>query len=617
MVEVLVRRLNVLFKKTACFIFIALLLFGTIPGKYSKALASENSSLIPENIITLQGPWQYQWGWQENKIPTTGWQKVEQPVNPPGRSDQQFLWLKISLPSGNWDNPSLLIDGRGVLLGFKAYLADQQIYEFGDFNENGLKKFPGISPHLIELGDDPANAEVILLVCSDYSNIGIRGTVKIGSKFDLLLTMIQQHFIRFLIGAAIIFLGLFELSSIGETGFKKKGVPYFSILALCLGFYTINATNIKDLLINDPILWFSIYYLSLVIMPAALIGLFKQIVFPKFNRILKYLILFHVFYAAICFSAYILALLSLIPNTVGYGFLNILRIIFIIELLFFAGLMMNETFVRQNNYAVIYLVGFIPIIFSGIRDILIGLGKINSSFSYAHVCILIFISALWLIKKQMHTDIENQLNRFSKEIDQRTKEKQFLLKDLHDGVGGLITTIKFLAEMAGDRSYQGNTGKMLSTITDLSRDSITEIRRFISSLDEKETDWDSLSADFRQFGKNMVESLGMHFEIRITVYQKAPKLNTVLYLNLFRIYKEALTNIVRHARAKKVQVTLEAGEKRVTLEVSDDGQGIKKKKKKGRGLANMQTRASEMGGDLEIESGKGTRIKIMVPHIFL
>lgn len=605
------------FKKAAGLFFIALLVFGTILGKYSKAFASENTSLIPENIMTLQGPWQYQWGWDGSTIPRTGWRSVELPVNPPGRNGQQFLWLKISLPSGNWDNPSLLIDGRGVLLGFKAYRADQQIYRFGDFNEKGLKKFPGISPHLIDLGDDPANTELILLVCSDYSNIGIRGTVKVGSKSDLLLAMIQQHFIRFLIGAAIIFMGLLEFSSIGETGFKKKGVPYFSILALCLGFYTINATNIKDVLINDPIFWFSVYYVSLIIMPAALIGLFKQIIFPKFNRMLHYLILFHLFYAAICFLAYILALLNLIPNTIGYGFLNVLRIIFIIELLFFAGLMMHETFVRRNNYAVIYLVGFIPIIFSGIRDILIGLGKINSSFSYAHVCILIFISALWLIKKQMHTDVENQLNRFSQEIDQRVKEKQFLLKDLHDGVGGLITTIKFLAEMAGNKNYKGNTGKMLSTITDLSRDSIVEIRRFISSLDEKETDWDSLSADFSYFGKNMIESMGLLFDIRITIDQKAPKLNTVLYLNLFRIYKEALTNIVRHARAKNVQVTLEAGEKMVTLEIVDDGQGIKKKKKPGRGLVNMQTRVSEMGGDFEIESGKGTRIKIKAPHIFL
>lgn len=90
-------------------------------------------------------------------------------------------------------------------------------------------------------------------------------------------------------------------------------------------------------------------------------------------------------------------------------------------------------------------------------------------------------------------------------------------------------------------------------------------------------------------------------------------------LALFHICQEALANIAKHAKAKKVQVALWSTDDRVLLEVSDDGKGFdldQMQSSIGHGLANMQTRARAIGGEFDISSTKedGTTILVWVPR---
>ena len=90
-------------------------------------------------------------------------------------------------------------------------------------------------------------------------------------------------------------------------------------------------------------------------------------------------------------------------------------------------------------------------------------------------------------------------------------------------------------------------------------------------------------------------------------------------LTLFHICQEALANAARHARAKKVEVIVWATNDRALLEIKDDGKGFDLDQMKtsiGHGLANMQTRAHAVGGDIEISStiGEGTTILVWVPR---
>jgi signal transduction histidine kinase len=89
----------------------------------------------------------------------------------------------------------------------------------------------------------------------------------------------------------------------------------------------------------------------------------------------------------------------------------------------------------------------------------------------------------------------------------------------------------------------------------------------------------------------------------------------VLYLNLFRIYREALTNVLKHSKAKKVVVDLRICKGRLILSVRDNGRGWSDAAEigKGRGLTNMKVRASEIGGTVEITADKGTCVRVDIP----
>ena len=91
-------------------------------------------------------------------------------------------------------------------------------------------------------------------------------------------------------------------------------------------------------------------------------------------------------------------------------------------------------------------------------------------------------------------------------------------------------------------------------------------------------------------------------------------------LALFHICQEALANAAKHAKAKKLDISLWFTEDRALMEVHDDGKGFDTETKShniGHGLANMQTRAQAAGGDLDVSSapGEGTTILAWVPRV--
>lgn len=86
---------------------------------------------------------------------------------------------------------------------------------------------------------------------------------------------------------------------------------------------------------------------------------------------------------------------------------------------------------------------------------------------------------------------------------------------------------------------------------------------------------------------------------------------------LYRIFREAMTNVIRHARADAVRALLSYREGMIILEIADNGAGFEREKvEEGHyGLKNMEKRVDELGGALAIETepSQGTRIKVELP----
>jgi signal transduction histidine kinase len=223
---------------------------------------------------------------------------------------------------------------------------------------------------------------------------------------------------------------------------------------------------------------------------------------------------------------------------------------------------------------------------------------------------------------QVHVETMDEIGRLGTAfntmlVERRDAERslQKVLMDIHDGIGGITTNISLLSEIAR-KAGPAEAQKAVATIASLAREGMGEIRSLMYSLDREDMTWHSLSVEIRNQGRKMVEPHAIAFEMTAEITEVGPEPGSLLCLSLFRIYRESLMNIIKHAKAKKVSVIFRLSRERLTLAVCDDGVGISEPpslSSKGRGISSMKTRASEIGGTVMITSGRGTCVTLDVP----
>jgi two-component system, NarL family, sensor histidine kinase DevS len=200
------------------------------------------------------------------------------------------------------------------------------------------------------------------------------------------------------------------------------------------------------------------------------------------------------------------------------------------------------------------------------------------------------------------------------------EERERFGMDLHDGVIQSIYGVGLALENArallkeDPASADNNIKKAME---DLSR-TIRDIRNYILDLRPRQLRGESLIE-----GLNRLIS-DFHQNTKVEISLAGPKDNLVDLpqinaMALFHICQEALANIAKHANAAKVTIDLWTTSDRALLEVHDDGRGFdleKAIKTVGHGLANMQTRVNNVGGDVEFISApdEGTTILAWVPR---
>ena len=147
----------------------------------------------------------------------------------------------------------------------------------------------------------------------------------------------------------------------------------------------------------------------------------------------------------------------------------------------------------------------------------------------------------------------------------------------------------------------------------LSHEGISEIRCFLQGLDTREMSWRTLAAELRNQGTGLLGPHNIAFDLKSAMEKDCEQPGSLLWVNLIKIYKETLTNVVKHANASSVAVMLQVSAHRFLLTIQDNGSGGEVRRGKGRGLANMQRRAGELGGTVDVVSGKGTRVRVEIP----
>ncbi len=190
------------------------------------------------------------------------------------------------------------------------------------------------------------------------------------------------------------------------------------------------------------------------------------------------------------------------------------------------------------------------------------------------------------------------------------EERARIMRDMHDGVGGVLVSTLAMVEM-------GQTGR--EGIQEALRDAIHDLRLMIDSLDPTEGDLLAVLGMFRARLEPRLISAGLRFEWRVQDVPALPDLGPRQVLQILRILQEAVQNVLKHAQARTVFVATGTTHsqtigKSLYIEIRDDGQGFSNTTNSGRGLANMRDRARAIGGECEVRSDStGTSVRLHIP----
>jgi PAS domain S-box-containing protein len=219
-------------------------------------------------------------------------------------------------------------------------------------------------------------------------------------------------------------------------------------------------------------------------------------------------------------------------------------------------------------------------------------------------------------RKKLETkNVAHQRQLAQATIDGQEKERLEIGKELHDNIGQQLTTVKLFLDLAKTSSNVENAEMIALALKGIS-DVINEIRAMSRSL---------VPPSLKDLGfidsvNDLLDSLRCtqalkieldYFEFNEDLLPENKK------LALFRIIQEQLNNIIKHAAAKNVFISLNCAGENILLQLKDDGSGFDISKiRKGLGLSNIINRAELFGGKVEIISsiGEGCQVKVWMPH---
>ncbi|HXX59016.1 MAG TPA: response regulator [Thermodesulfovibrionales bacterium] len=199
----------------------------------------------------------------------------------------------------------------------------------------------------------------------------------------------------------------------------------------------------------------------------------------------------------------------------------------------------------------------------------------------------------------------------------REEERRNVARDIHDEFGQILAALKMNLAWISDKygDHGGLRGKLKPAI-DLVDRTILSVRRICTDLRPEILDHFGLGAAIEWQAREFQKEVGI--ECQVTVSPEDLVLEKDLSTALFRVFQEALTNVIRHSQATKVAVMLTDGDGSVTLGITDNGIGITEEqvlKKDSFGLLGIRERIQGLNGEVRITGSResGTTIGIVIP----
>jgi signal transduction histidine kinase len=198
----------------------------------------------------------------------------------------------------------------------------------------------------------------------------------------------------------------------------------------------------------------------------------------------------------------------------------------------------------------------------------------------------------------------------------REEERRRLRRDLHDGIGPALAGLTLKTETARALLPPGSDGasRQLHDLGEEIRRTVVDVRRLVEGLRPPALDELGLAGACVQAVERLTAGSGL--AVGVDTCDGLPALPAAVEVAAYRIVVEAVTNTVRHARARHCRVSMARTPAGLAVEVTDDGAGLVAAGQPGHGLAIMRERAEELGGTVTVSDGSpGVTVQARLPAV--
>lgn len=213
-----------------------------------------------------------------------------------------------------------------------------------------------------------------------------------------------------------------------------------------------------------------------------------------------------------------------------------------------------------------------------------------------------------LVARQHRQELEQQ------EAEAQERERQRIARDLHDAIGSaLLTTKRSLNELGEDIS--GKKGERIRQLSHQIDEMMDGLHRIIAELSLPILDAMSLPEALRFYFYHLTEVTGTRIAMNVNE-ESNQRHSKEVEIAMYRVVQEIVTNALKHADCKNIQIHWSQTPGWLTIEVSDDGIGFYTEcQHTGYGLTNIKNRIALCGGQYTITSGlnMGTQYYIRIP----
>jgi signal transduction histidine kinase len=232
---------------------------------------------------------------------------------------------------------------------------------------------------------------------------------------------------------------------------------------------------------------------------------------------------------------------------------------------------------------------------------------------------LIYKNRMQLIEQTRERErlkIENERKELEKQMavmQAHQEERERISADIHDELGSGMTTIRLMSEIAKNK-MKGEIPVEIEKISGSANEVLNKMNAIIWSMNSSNDTLDSLVSYIRSYATEFFD--GTHINCNISTPEKVStiEINGDKRRNIFLCVKESLNNIIKHAAATEVNISMETNHHFVII-IKDNGIGIQEEKisRFGNGLKNIARRMRTIGGEYTIKNIGGTETKLILP----